>query len=87
MNGNTRVTRVSDTGTKMANSQTGSPDQRAAAASATNGAEATLEAARRTLQTPPAAEQPVMVLLVDDQAIVAEAILQALSGEDGIDFH
>ena len=91
MNGNTHVTRACDTGTNtginMANNQSGSPDQRAAAASATDGADATLEAARRTLQTPPAAEQPVMVLLVDDQAIVAEAIRQALAGEDGIDFH
>jgi response regulator RpfG family c-di-GMP phosphodiesterase len=30
------------------------------------------------MQTPPAAEQPVMVLLVDDQAIVAEAMRRAL---------
>lgn len=50
-------------------------------------AEAALEAARALLRTPAAADVPVMVLLVDDQAIVAEAIRQALSSEDRIDFH
>ncbi|MBU6492975.1 MAG: diguanylate cyclase [Burkholderiales bacterium] len=39
------------------------------------------------LQLPAAADVPAMVLLVDDQAIVAEAVRQALAGEDGIDFH
>ncbi len=84
MNGITRETRVSETGTKMANDQTGSPDQRAPAQ---DGADATLEAARVALQTLAPADQPVMVLLVDDQAIVAEAVRQALSTEDGIDLH
>ena len=67
--------------------QTGSRDQRAPAATAADGADATLEAARAAMQTPPVADLPVMVLLVDDQAIVAEAVRQALAGEDGIDFH
>jgi signal transduction histidine kinase/HPt (histidine-containing phosphotransfer) domain-containing protein len=30
---------------------------------------------------------PVMVMLVDDQALVAEAVRRALSTQDGIDFH
>jgi two-component system chemotaxis family response regulator WspR len=71
----------------MANEPTGTPDQRAPAPAAPDVADATLEAARLTLQTLPYAERPVMVLLVDDQAIVAEAVRQALSGEEGIDFH
>ena len=50
-------------------------------------AEATLEAARSLLRTPAAADVPVMVLLVDDQAIVAEAVRQALAGEERLDFH
>ncbi|WP_104656096.1 diguanylate cyclase domain-containing protein [Ralstonia insidiosa] len=50
-------------------------------------AEATLEAARALLRTPAAADVPVMVLLVDDQAIVAEAVRQALAGEERLDFH
>jgi two-component system chemotaxis family response regulator WspR len=63
----------------MANDQTGSPDQRATTPIAKDGADATLEAARAALQVPLPAEQPVMVLLVDDQAIVAEAVRQALA--------
>ncbi|AOI59734.1 diguanylate cyclase [Burkholderia diffusa] len=35
----------------------------------------------------PHADAPAMVLLVDDQTIVAEAIRRALVDEDGIDFH
>jgi two-component system, chemotaxis family, response regulator WspR len=64
-----------------------SPDQRTHAPAAHEGAEATLEAARAALQNPVLADQPVMVLLVDDQSIVAEAIRLALAGEQGIDFH
>ncbi|WP_144111342.1 diguanylate cyclase [Paraburkholderia sp. BCC1886] len=41
----------------------------------------------RILGNPPAAQCPIMVLLVDDQAIIAEAVRQALEGEPGIDFH
>ncbi|WP_345812412.1 diguanylate cyclase [Paraburkholderia sp. PREW-6R] len=41
----------------------------------------------RVLGNPPAAECPIMVLLVDDQAIIAEAIRQALAGESSVDFH
>ncbi len=52
-----------------------------------DGAEAALEAARAALHAPAAADVPAMVLLVDDQAIVAEAVRQALAAEDGIDFH
>ncbi|MBB2931136.1 two-component system chemotaxis family response regulator WspR [Paraburkholderia silvatlantica] len=47
-----------------------------------------LEAVRSALeQTLPAADMPVMVLLVDDQAIVAEAVRRALASEREIDFH
>jgi two-component system, chemotaxis family, response regulator WspR len=50
--------------------------------------EASLEAARAALEQPlPAADLPMMVLLVDDQAIVAEAVRRALSSERDIDFH
>ncbi|RQZ18649.1 diguanylate cyclase [Burkholderia sp. Bp9031] len=35
----------------------------------------------------PHADAPAMVLLVDDQTIVAEAVRRALVDEDGIDFH
>jgi two-component system chemotaxis family response regulator WspR len=45
------------------------------------------EALSRVLGHPPAAECPIMVLLVDDQAIIAEAIRQALADEDSVDFH
>ncbi|MFC0575986.1 GGDEF domain-containing response regulator [Paraburkholderia solisilvae] len=62
---------------------TGAHDPRTVA----DEANAALEAARAALDTPPAADVPAMVLLVDDQAIVAEAVRQALAGEDGIDFH
>ncbi|KVP82331.1 diguanylate cyclase response regulator [Burkholderia ubonensis] len=53
----------------------------------TPAADAALEAARKALQTPPATDVPVMVLLVDDQTIVAEAVRRALADEDDIDFH
>ncbi len=47
-----------------------------------------LEAVRSALeQTLPAADMPMMVLLVDDQAIVAEAVRRALASEREIDFH
>jgi two-component system chemotaxis family response regulator WspR len=45
------------------------------------------DALARILGNPPAAECPIMVLLVDDQAIIAEAIRQALAGEGSVDFH
>ncbi|NML33507.1 diguanylate cyclase [Paraburkholderia antibiotica] len=45
------------------------------------------DALARILANPPAAECPIMVLLVDDQAIIAEAVRQALAGEPGVDFH
>ncbi|KVU85845.1 diguanylate cyclase response regulator [Burkholderia ubonensis] len=54
---------------------------------AADAADAALEAARKALQTPPATDVPVMVLLVDDQTIVAEAVRRALADEDDIDFH
>ena len=63
------------------------------AAPATGGTEdavleASLEAARAALEQPlPASELPMMVLLVDDQAIVAEAVRRALASERDIDFH
>lgn len=78
----------SDMGTNMAIDQTGSSDQRATGAATSEGADAALEAARAALQSPQAAvDQAVMVLLVDDQSIVAEAVRRALATEDGIDFH
>lgn len=40
-----------------------------------------------TLTDHPSEATPVMVMLVDDQAIIAEAISQALKDEEGIDFH
>jgi len=46
-----------------------------------------IDALARILANPPAAECPVMVLLVDDQAIIGEAVREALAGESGIDFH
>jgi len=52
-----------------------------------NETAAALEAASITLGTPSAAEVPVMALLVDDQAIVVEAVRQAFLKQDGIDFH
>lgn len=48
---------------------------------------AALDHAGKTLGTPSAADAPVMVLLVDDQAIVVEAVRQALVKEEGINFH
>lgn len=39
------------------------------------------------LNAPPAAECPVMALLVDDQAIIAEALRRALAGEPDVDLH
>lgn len=52
-----------------------------------DGTVAALEAARAALESPSAADVPVMVLLIDDQAIVVEAVRQALMNEAGIDFH
>jgi hypothetical protein len=45
------------------------------------------DALARILGNPPAAECPIMVLLVDDQAIIAEAIRQALADERASTFH
>jgi two-component system chemotaxis family response regulator WspR len=45
------------------------------------------DALARILGNPPAAECPIMVLLVDDQAIIAEAVRQALADEASVDFH
>jgi two-component system chemotaxis family response regulator WspR len=45
------------------------------------------DALARILGNPPAAECPIMVLLVDDQAIIAEAVRQALADEGSVDFH
>jgi two-component system chemotaxis family response regulator WspR len=47
-----------------------------------------LDAVRRALEQPlPTDDMPMMVLLVDDQAIVAEAVRRALASEREIDFH
>jgi two-component system, chemotaxis family, response regulator WspR len=77
----------SHTGINMENDQMGSPDPGAAVSPPAGSADAALDAARRALLTPPASNVPVMVLLVDDQSIVAEAVRQALANEEGIDFH
>jgi two-component system chemotaxis family response regulator WspR len=71
----------------MENSRVGSPEQPAAAQITTDGADAALEAARAGLQTLPPEDVPVMVLLVDDQVIVAEAVRRALATDERIDFH
>ncbi|ADG17221.1 response regulator receiver modulated diguanylate cyclase [Paraburkholderia atlantica] len=41
----------------------------------------------RILAVPPAAECPIMVLLVDDQAAIADGVREALADEPGVDFH
>ncbi|MEX3639170.1 diguanylate cyclase [Paraburkholderia sp. BR14320] len=41
----------------------------------------------RILADPPAAECPIMVLLVDDQAVIADGVREALADEPGVDFH
>ena len=46
----------------------------------------TIDLTRPPGGTPPV-DVPAMVLLVDDQTIVAEAVRRALVDEDGIDFH
>jgi len=85
------MTRISDTGANMNNDEIGPPDQGTAAStsisSAALNADLVLEAARTGLHTPSITDVPIMVLLVDDQAIVAEAIRQALAPEEGINFH
>jgi len=65
----------------------GSPDEAATMRPLGDGADAALEAARVALMTPMAADMPVMVLLVDDQTIVAEAVRRALADDPNIDFH
>jgi two-component system chemotaxis family response regulator WspR len=71
----------------MANEEIESAGHGEAAVTIGDAADAALEAARAALETPPAADVPVMVLLVDDQTIVAEAVRRALANEEGIDFH
>ncbi|MGF6635268.1 diguanylate cyclase [Paraburkholderia sp. MM6662-R1] len=44
------------------------------------------DALARILAAPPAAECPIMVLLVGDQAVIAEGVREALADEPGIDF-
>jgi two-component system chemotaxis family response regulator WspR len=39
------------------------------------------------LNAPPADECPIMVLLVDDQTIIAEAVRRALADQPNVDFH
>jgi two-component system, chemotaxis family, response regulator WspR len=78
---------VSRMGTHMGMNQSGPIEPGAASSHVADEADAALEAARAALATPPAADVPVMVLLVDDQAIVAHAVRAALAAEEGIDFH
>jgi two-component system, chemotaxis family, response regulator WspR len=49
----------------------------------TRSNEAALEAARAAFSAPPADRVTAMVLLVDDQAIVAEAVRRALIADGG----
>jgi two-component system chemotaxis family response regulator WspR len=81
------MTRFSDKGTHMDFDQIGARDQGASTSTTADRANAALEAARAALQTAALSDVPIMVLLVDDQAIVAEAVRRALAIEDGIDFH
>ncbi|WP_326489736.1 diguanylate cyclase [Paraburkholderia sp. ZP32-5] len=62
-------------------------DPQAQALAAEDAPSRAIDALARILASPPAAECPIMVLLVDDQAIIAEAVRQALADEPGIDFH
>jgi two-component system, chemotaxis family, response regulator WspR len=64
----------------------GALDESTCASSAADAADAALDAAREGLRTLEA-DVPAMVLLVDDQVIVAEAVRRALVTENGIDFH
>ena len=70
----------------MDTDRSGSPD-RDDHIPAGESAHPTLDAVHAALQTSLNAAVPVMVLLVDDQAIVAEAVRRALANEEGIDFH
>jgi two-component system chemotaxis family response regulator WspR len=70
----------------MADDRTGAADDEMTRLP-TEGADTALRTARAILDAPPAADVPAMVLLVDDQAIVAEAVRRALATEENIDFH
>ncbi|WP_109480556.1 diguanylate cyclase [Paraburkholderia sp. C35] len=67
--------------------QIGARDQGGSTSTSADRANAALEAARAALDTAALADMPIMVLLVDDQAIVAEAVRRALANEEGIDLH
>jgi PleD family two-component response regulator len=67
--------------------QIGARDQGGSTSTSADRANAALEAARAALETAALSDVPIMVLLVDDQAIVAEAVRRALANEDGIDLH
>jgi two-component system chemotaxis family response regulator WspR len=81
------MTRNSDKGTHMDFDQIGARDQGGATSTSVDRANTALEAARAALETAALSDVPIMVLLVDDQAIVAEAVRRALANEDGIDLH
>ncbi|PCE23589.1 diguanylate cyclase response regulator [Paraburkholderia acidicola] len=70
----------------MDTDRSGEPDQ-GGRIKTEEGVHPTLDAVHAALQTPLASAVPAMVLLVDDQAIVAEAVRRALANEEGIDFH
>jgi two-component system chemotaxis family response regulator WspR len=67
--------------------QIGARDQGGSTSTLVDRANTALEAARAALETAALSDIPIMVLLVDDQAIVAEAVRRALANEDGIDLH
>lgn len=81
------MTSNSDRGTHMDFDQIGARDQGGSTSTSADRANAALEAARAALDTAALADMPIMVLLVDDQAIVAEAVRRALANEEGIDLH
>ena len=81
------MTSNSDRGTHMDFDQIGARDQGGSTSTSADRANAALEAARAALETAALSDVPIMVLLVDDQAIVAEAVRRALANEDGIDLH
>jgi len=67
--------------------QIGVRDQGGSTSTAVDRANSALEAARAALATAAFVDVPIMVMLVDDQAIVAEAVRRALADEEGIDLH
>jgi len=81
------MTGNSNRGTHMDFDQIGVRDQGGSTSTSADRANAALDAARAALDMAALSDVPIMVLLVDDQAIVAEAVRRAFTNEDGIDLH